>query len=163
MTQDELKQLLHYDPNTGEFTWLANTGKKKLIGKRAGRYDKFGNRFYININKKQYLAHRLAWLYVYGQWPKDQIDHVNGNSSDNRILNIRECNNSENSQNKSTQSNNSSGYIGVHYYKAYDKWRSRIQINNKEIHLGYFDTAEEAYEKYLEAKKQYHTFQPKPR
>ena len=156
---NELKEILDYDPNTGIFTWKVNIAKNKFAGSIAGNVNNNGY-YVITLYRKTYSAHRLAWFYVYGNWPIKDIDHINGNRIDNRIINLRECNQSENQQNRKINKNNSSGYIGVSYHKKEKKWRSRIKVNNKLINLGSFDTPELAHEKYLEAKKEYHTFNP---
>jgi hypothetical protein len=152
LTQDYLKTFVHYDPETGIFTWIKNPSKN------SGWIDCNGY-IRIEISCKKYMAHRLAWLYMTGSFPKKHIDHINGIPSDNRLINLRECNQSENMQNlKKAQINNKSGFLGVSFYKPFNKFMSRICINKKQKFLGYFDTPEEAHEKYLEAKRKLHLF-----
>lgn len=159
ITQDELKELLHYDPETGVFTWNITTRGKVIKGNVAGYRGTWGY-ICITLRYKHYRAHRLAWLYVTGRLPKHQIDHINGDRLDNRLCNLREATNTENRQNVGKQENNISGFTGVSWDKRKSKWRATIQYNRKHIFLGYFTTPELAYEAYLKAKEQYHTFNP---
>lgn len=134
LTQKRLKELLNYDSNTGNFTNLTNRHKAKK-GKAAGFKISKG---YISIvlEKIEYRAHRLAWLYVYGVWPKNQIDHENHIRDDNRISNLRCVTHQENSKNRRLGSNNSSRIIGVGWRKKDKEWRARIKVSGVLIHLG---------------------------
>jgi hypothetical protein len=158
MTQDELKLILHYDLNTGEFTWI-QSGFKRTVGSRAGYQHKNGYRI-ISINYKLYREHRLAWLYVYGYLPILQLDHRDRNRSNNCIDNLREATATQNGQNRSRMKNNTSGFNGVTFNKKSSKWLSRITINGKLLYLGLFKTPDEAHLAYLKAKAELHTFQP---
>jgi len=169
LTQEELKQLLHYNSETGIFTWKERPNNSfksvkgtswnvKFAGKITGSLNTIGY-LTICINNKAYYAHRLAWLYVYGYFPKDKIDHINGIKKDNRIENLRECNNSENFQNlKTAKSHNKSGFLGVSFHRDRNKYFSRIVIDRKMKNLGYFETAIEAHFAYLESKRKIHPF-----
>ena len=106
ITQAKLKELLSYDPETGDFTWLVG---RKMAGKKAGSPHNQGY-FTIRISRKLYLSHRLAWLYVYGAFPKIDLDHINGVKSDTRIDNLRECSESQNQWNSRKPKNNISGF-----------------------------------------------------
>ena len=122
ITQKELKELLHYDPGTGVFVWKnIITANQKKNGDVAGGYDDKGY-IKIRINYKHYLAHRLAWLYVYGEWPSKHLDHINRNPSDNRISNLREATHLENNKNASKRKDNTSGYKGVNWHARNKKW-----------------------------------------
>lgn len=140
ITQQELKKLLNYNPITGVFNCI---NSKRII--KNGRIN---NRGYITffINKKSYLAHRLAWLYVYGNFPKDCIDHINHVKTDNRINNLRECSPFLNGQNNSKRKDNKSGFTGVFFSKSVNKWQVQIRINKKPIHLGIFENIDDAIE-----------------
>ncbi len=162
MTQQELHELLDYDPNTGEFRWKVSKKHDIKIGDIAGTFDRRKRR-QIVINRKFYKAHRLAWFYVYGVWPKINLDHINGDPSDNRIANLRECNQAENCQNRALSSNNTTGFMGVSWDKSKNRYAASIKLNRKKIHLGFFDTAHEAHQAYLNAKLKLHTFNPIPR
>ena len=159
MTQDELKQILFYCAITGHFTWLVSNSNSVTVGTRAGTPKKPGYR-QVKINNKRYYEHRLAWLYHYGYLPTKQIDHINGDRSDNRITNLREATPAENSQNKGKNKTNTSGYTGVSLDKVSGKLRAQIQKDGKKIFLGLFNTPEEGHEAYLKAKAKLHTFQP---
>lgn len=158
LTQSRLKELLHYCPDTGVFTWQrARQGVR--VGCVAGGIGGEGYRS-IRVDGRNYLAHRLAWLYVYGEWPKDQIDHINGVKDDNRIANLREATNAENNQNLAMRSSNKSGFVGVHWHSRDRKWHANIRINMKRKFLGRFNTPESAHAAYLAAKAELHTFNP---
>ena len=156
VSQTELKTLLEYNPNTGIFIWLKKVGRCSA-GTKAGRKNK-GGYDHIQINKTDYLSHRLAWLYVYGVWPKDQLDHINGIRVDNRICNLREASNAENGQNRRAYTTNTSGHVGVSFDKKGNKWRAFITINYKMINLGFFKSIEEAINTRKAAEKTMHTF-----
>lgn len=152
ITHSELKSKLHYDRNSGIFTWKVNKGRKRL-GDVAGFINKIGY-WEICINQIQYLGHRLAWFYVYEILPEELIDHINMNRSDNRIENLRQADQSQNSINREIQSNNTSGYRGVSYNKKRKKYEAYCTLNSKTKKLGYYETAEEAsivYEKYAKS------------
>jgi hypothetical protein len=162
ITQCELKQLLHYDINTGIFTWKVSRGNQLAIGSIAGGKNDDGY-VKIRIGKKKYAAHRLAWLYVMGIWPADQLDHRDGNRSNNAFSNLRECTNAQNCENKKVRSDNPSGYPGVTWCKSNKKWKVSITKNKIRHHLGYFINRNDAYNVYLDAKRKLHTFNPVPR
>ena len=154
----DLKSIIAYDSNTGEFVRKTSRRSDK-IGQRAGTVGKNGY-VYINVGKKIYLAHRLAWLYVYGVDPQGHIDHVNRDRSDNRIANLRECPTKQagNGQNVTRRKDNSSGFTGVHYFKRTGKWQAYITVEGQRHNLGYFSSAEEAAAAYAIAKAEYHVF-----
>lgn len=154
----QLKNILYYNPHTGIFAWLIN-GHKKSVGQPAGYISKGYMR--INIDKKYFLVHRLAFFYMTGKWPIDQVDHINGNRSDNRWANLRESNDTLNRENiRKRQTNNTSGYLGVSFKRAYTEgarpWAAQIQVSGKHKVIGYFATPEEAHEEYLKEKRKLH-------
>jgi hypothetical protein len=159
ITQSKLKELLHYDPVTGDFTRLVANSNRIKVGDIAGFVNSEGYK-QLMINNKTYYAHRLAWLYIYGEFPKNHIDHINGNKKDNRIANLRECTNRENHQNITSQKNSTSKYLGVSWSNKHNKWFAQISFNYQKKYLGLFDNEEEAFAAYLKAKKQLHTFNP---
>jgi hypothetical protein len=157
LTQERLKELLHYDPDTGIFTNLTQRANCVKKGAVAGWNDNGYVR--IEILGKNYRAHRLGWLYMYGAFPKKDVDHINGDRSDNRIANLREATDLQNGQNRHAPGkNNTSGYLGVSWSKRENKFIAQIRVNRKGRQLGFFDTAEEAHECYLKFKKQDHPF-----
>lgn len=154
MNQKELKRILHYSEHTGVFTWRVRPCQAVMAGTVAGCFDANGYRL-IKIAKVIYKAHRLAWLYKTGRWPKHQIDHINGKRSDNRFANLRDVTGSVNKQNlRKAQANNISGFLGVN--KRYGRYNAAITIDGKLRHLGAFDTPEEAHAIYLSKKRQHH-------
>jgi hypothetical protein len=164
LTQSRLKELLHYDPDSGVFTWMAKPGKRGRpnIGDIAGSIMNRGYR-HIKIDGKLHLGHRLAFLYMTGEFPAADTDHINGIRDDNRWLNLRQCTNAENQQNKAPHKNSSSKYVGVSWHKRCQKWRARIRINGKLKYLGLFQAESEAYAAYCKAKSELHQFNPQPR
>lgn len=159
VTQQELKELLNYDELTGDFIWIKSSAKRTdLVGKLAGSKSIRDGYIRIFIKGKSYLAHRLAWLYRIGQFNKIDIDHINGNRSDNRICNLREATRSINLQNlkKAKSDNLSSGFLGVCFDKKIGKYRSAITLDGNRKHLGYFETAQKAHEAYLNEKRIIH-------
>ena len=158
LTQERLKELLDYDPETGVFTWKSIVfGSHMKVGSVAGSM--YSNGYLrIKINGKDYRAHRLAWLYMYGCWPTNQIDHINRVRDDNRIANLREATNKENQWNRGKQKSSTSGFTGVSWHKKSGKWQSRIAVNKKVIQLGVFNTPEEAHAAYVRAKAEHHKF-----
>jgi hypothetical protein len=146
LTQDRLKSLLNYNPATGEFTWAVDRGGRR-IGEVAGyigrdKYRKAYRR--TRVDGKEYLVHRLAWLYSYGEWPKNEIDHIDQNSLNNRLSNLRDVTTLENQKNQKTPKNNSSGTMGVYFDIAAQKWRAYINVESKRLHLGLFKSKEDA-------------------
>ena len=154
LTAEHLRSVLHYEPETGIFTRKVRTANSVKVGDIAGGPDSDGY-LRIKVQSRKYQAHRLAWLYVYGVWPKDQLDHVNRVRTDNRISNLREATVKQNNQNKSKSSNNTSGHSGVSWYKRDSKWQAQITHNQKQIHLGYFNILEEAVAARKAAEKLY--------
>lgn len=154
-----VKDLLDYNPQTGVFTWKVRDRKyckddrswkswnSKNSGKTAGTPDAEGYR-QIKIFDKFYKAHRLAWLYIYGEWPSDQIDHIDHIRDDNRIENLRDVTESQNHWNASIQTGRTSQYKGVSWHRQHNKWRVQIKSNGKPKHLGYFTIEIEAARAY---------------
>lgn len=142
ITQIELKSKLHYDPETGKFTRLTGTVFGLKIGDEAGcvGIDRGGRKsVVIGIKRNVYYAHRLAWLYVYGSSPDDEIDHINGDSCDNRLINLRCVSRLENAKNIRLSKRNKSGLCGVFWRKSVGKFVAVIDAHGKKKHLGYFD------------------------
>ena len=144
ITQNRLKQVMSYDENTGIFTWINPTSRRVTKYSKAGVLNPSGYIF-IKVDNKRYSAHRLAWLYIYGDFPKNNIDHIDGNPSNNVISNLREATQQQNLYNTKKPSTNTSGYKGVHFHKSSRKWRAVVSVNNYPKHLGLFKTPEEAH------------------
>ena len=147
-----LRERLSYDPKTGMLIWK-NSYFKRLIGKQAGHIKEDYYRFVIRIEgkDKQFYAHRVCWLLHYGVWPKNEIDHINGIRTDNRIINLRDVEKRVNNQN--TKKVRSGRMLGAYYNKSNKKWRAKILKNKQHIHLGYFKTEKEAHEAYMKEYK----------
>ena len=154
LTQERVHELLTYDPNTGLFRWR-KTRRNAKINVVAGTIDPRGY-VRISIDCKIYAAHRLAWLYMYGSWPTNEIDHINRIRGDNRIANLRDAPRVVNTQNVGFRKDNKSGVKGVVWHKAQRKWRARIQANGVMHELGYFLTIAEAKAAYDSAEAVLH-------
>jgi hypothetical protein len=139
-----LREILSYDKETGLFYWK-RPRKSIRVGNIAGT--KYNNGYIrIRIDHERYCAHRVAWYFLTNIDPFDkQIDHVNGTKYDNRASNLRLATDSQNKANQSKSKNNKSGYKGVHFKKSHNKWCAVINIDNKRIHIGYFDSPELAH------------------
>lgn len=150
ITSENVKEIFDYDDDTGVFRWKKQIANKAKIGRVAGRKNDQG---YIVIRafKKDYRAHRLAWLYSYGEWPKKEIDHINRVRDDNRLCNLREANRQQQLINCRIMSNNKSGIKGVHFAKKEGKWCAQIKVGQKCFHLGLFDKKIDAAMARLEA------------
>ncbi len=154
ITAEKLRELVHYDQECGRCTWKVRTARRVKVGDVAGCPDGHGY-LQIMVQSRLHKAHRLAWLYMCSNWPKDQIDHINRDRSDNRITNLREVTNKQNQQNRSNRSDNTSGHPGVYWSKRASKWQAEITHNKKKIHLGYFTDIEEAIAARKAAEKLY--------
>lgn len=147
LNQKLLKSKLSYSKKTGIFTWK-NINNIKFNGKISGGFNSALGYIQIGIGKKRYYAHRLAWLYVYGKFPK-LIDHINGNKTDNSIANLRECTTRQNAQNYSAHRKGK--LVGSHFDIHSGKWRAIYYVGNKKFHIGYYQSELAAHEAYLKA------------
>lgn len=148
-----LRSILEYDPATGIFTRKVRRGSK-AAGSRVGSLTSHG---YIDIRifNKSIYGHRLAIAFSVGEWPSDEVDHVNGCRSDNRIANLRVAGKTRNMQNMKRPAHNKSGVKGVGFARRERKWRARINVGGVEMHLGYFDTKSDAASAYAKAAANY--------
>lgn len=159
LTQSRLKEMLSYDPDTGLFRY-AKARPRVRVGNVAGHQHKGHGYIQIKLDDRLYLAHRLAWLYVHGDWPTDQLDHIDRDRVNNRIANLREVDNARNAQNCGLQQNNKSGGKDVCWYKRKSRWMVRITIDGERKFLGYFADHNDALTARLNAEKVYHTHSP---
>ena len=166
---DLLRQLLDYDPETGILTWKPRTvemfenNDKRICATWNTRYagkEALGN--LTNCGYKRgailshnYLAHRVAWAIFYGKHPDKEIDHINGDRSDNRIANLRDVSKSENQRNATIRSDNASGFTGVCWHKDVNKWIASIFVQKKNIYLGIFENIEDAKAARKAAEREY--------
>lgn len=156
LTLAEVKEYLNYDPDTGIFTWRKSRAKGRPIkGSVAGAAHNAGY-IRLSINNTSYLAHRVAWFYVTGSWPKADIDHKDRNRKNNRFSNLREATRGENRYNSAT-SENKTGFVGITKLGE-NRYRARIIAQYRAYHLGVFPTLDEAHEAYQTAKQNLHTF-----
>jgi len=156
ISHTKLKELLYYHPESGDFVWLVRTGSRIKVGDQAGTSLSGAGYRQIKIDGKNYQAHRLAWLYEHGAFPPDQIDHINGIKTDNRLENLRPATSSENRWNCPKPANNTSGVKGVVWYKPTGKWHARIMYSGVMKHLGYFHNLADAAAAYATASAKYH-------
>ena len=153
LTQERLKELKHYNPDTGVWTHLTNAGPAKK-GERAGSSDKDGYTR-ICVDYKEYRSARLAFFYMNGEWPRGKVDHRDLDKTNDRWNNLRHASTSQNGANTTLRSDNKSGIKGVFYRRDLGKYRAAIQVNGKSIYLGLRNTKEEASALYAEAAKQH--------
>lgn len=157
LTAERLRELLHYEPETGIFTWLVSNGKRAKVGAIAGTTTSDGY-VAIGIGRAQYQAHRLAWLYMTGEWPPHMIDHENTIRTANWWKNLRLATNAQNMQNlRKALPNNKCGMLGVSQRNT--TFSAQIKVGGKKHYLGSFDTPELAHAAYLEAKARMHPYQ----
>lgn len=153
INQTEVLIRLHYEPESGVLTWRETGNRTDLRGRRAGAINGQGYRR-IQINGMNFSEHRLIWFYMTGAWP-EEVDHINGDRSDNRWANLREADRFINTQNVIRKTPDS-GYVGVSRYNKSVLWKAQIAINRKKIFLGAFADPKEAHMAYLKAKAELH-------
>jgi len=142
---DFVRENMGYDPETGLLTWKVRK-QGRVLGKPIGKFDKDG---YLVVSysengrkdgrKKRFCVHRIIWVWVHGKEPEDQLDHINGNKSDNRLCNLREADTKQNMRNVGKQAHNTSGLKGVSWHKLRNKWRADIKVDQKQVFLGLYD------------------------
>jgi hypothetical protein len=137
ITKEDVDRVLKYDAVSGKFTWRVRTSIRVVVGGEAGSVTNFGY-VSIRINGRAYQAHKLAWLVSTGCWPDRDIDHINGDRTDNRFCNLREATRSQNNYNAKRRSDNKSGYKGVFWNTQRQRWHARVQREGKQIHVGFF-------------------------
>lgn len=162
---DEVRAMLDYDPASGIFVWKArpinyfhdvrafNSWNARYAGKVAGTKKSGGYR-HIRLGGGRYEEHRLAWLYIKGKWPKNSIDHINGDSGDNRFANLREATCSQNQSNVGLRQDNTSGTKGVYWCSDRLKWRACISVKGRRLNLGHFENIQEAAAAYAGAARE---------
>lgn len=152
-----LLRLLYYDEKTGDFTWKVRRSWRAPVGSKAGTTD-VGKPIKICLLGASYQAHQLAWFYVHGEWAGCELDHKNGDHRCNVLLNLRKVSRNGNVQNmrKAQANNKKSGLLGA-YKNDRGRWYARICTNRKSTYLGTFDTAEQAHNAYVAAKRELHS------
>lgn len=157
LTANRIRDVLIYDKETGLFVWRITLSNRAIAGANAGSFDKARGYMTIRIDGHLHQAHRLAWMYVTGEWPKNEIDHRDTDKLNNRIKNLRDVTFSENQQNvRIPRRHNTSGYLGVTWIKKLGKWKAQITIGKRCINLGCYSDASVAHDAYVCAKREYH-------
>lgn len=157
ITSTRLREVLHYSVVTGEFYWREKIAAKCVVGARAGCRSGRRSVIAIRLFGRSYLAHRLAWFYVNGEWPEQQIDHIDTRPSNNAWINLRDVSPMVNSQNaRAARPNSSTGVLGVFRRKRPKPFYAQIMVAGKLKHLGSFSTLAEAEVVYLAAKRSMH-------
>ena len=154
LTAARLREALDYDPATGRFRWKQCKARWMGSGLIAG-CPHIAGYWMIGIDRKRYLAHRLAWLWVHGKWPENQIDHKDGNRRNNAISNLREATNGQNMTNRPASNRSKTGIRGVYIHKPSGRYRVQLG-HHRRIHIGYFDDLESASAAALRAAKVLH-------
>lgn len=153
-----LKTFVAYNPDTGEFVRLKGTGKGAKLGTvTLGSVDTSTGYRRVCVGGRQYYAHRLAWLYMSGVWPEDQIDHINHDRADNRFCNLRPANNAQNNQRSAARADSDTGVLGVCWHKRAGKYMAQIQHLGKTVYLGLHSSLESAIEARRTAEVRYHS------
>lgn len=154
ITQEKLKSILHYDPETGLWTWLVTRGRLAKKGQRAGFIS--AERYWIiKVSGKSYKGHRLAWFYMTGRWPPFDTDHIDLCRSNNVWSNLREATRAQNQMNGPIRADNTSGVKGAHWHKRDRVWLASIAAEGRKIHLGTFRRVEDAHAAYAAAAVKY--------
>lgn len=166
-TPEELRQLLRYDPETGKLFWLSRpramfktdsqhkTWNARFAGVEAFTAVKSNGYRHGRIWGQHVYAHRAGWALVHGEWPSEQVDHINGDRADNRLSNLRAVSNAQNCMNRSLQRNNTTGTVGVYWHAPSARWTARVHVRGKQVSLGYFKSKAEAASARALAAKEY--------
>lgn len=143
LTAERLREVLHYDPETGVFTRLLRTSQNMRVGDVAG-YTAPRGYIVIGVDGRQHRAHRLAFLYMTGRWPHPEVDHRDGVIDNNRWANLREATRLQNGKNLRRSKANTSGFKGVYWDRDLHQWRAAIRVDYRSHHLGLFGTCRPA-------------------
>jgi hypothetical protein len=154
-TKEYVESLLDYDAETGELRWKVERSNQIRVGQLVTSSDSKGY-IRVTINGRRHQVHRIAWLLVHGEWPVEEVDHINMVTSDNRISNLRACSHSENRRNTNRYRNNSSGIKGVSWNSASNSWLARLAVNGKNIYAGSFKNLGDAERAVAKLREQYH-------
>ena len=154
-TEDQIHKKLVYFPDTGGVEWNENAIHISRKGKRAGMLSEQGY-YRISVNGKLLFAHRIAWFLYHGQWPLWEIDHIDGDRTNNKIENLRDVSKNINQWNRKARKSNTTGFVGVSFSKLHNKYRAQIQVRGKNKHVGLYMSPEEAYVAYCEKKRELH-------
>lgn len=160
LSAERARDLLDYNPETGDLIWIHPQSKRVSLGDIAGALHRSKNakssRLNIGIDGIRYMAHRVIWLWMTGKWPVHEIDHWDQNGANNRWTNLREATKFQNAKNIAVTKRNTSGVKGARFEKRSGKWIAEIRVNNRKIWLGLHNTLEEAGRAYREGVRKYH-------
>lgn len=143
LTADRVRELLRYSPSTGDFHWRVTNSARRPSGSLAGDLKPSGY-VLIGIDGERYRAHRLAWLYMTGEWPSGQVDHRDRDRANNRWSNLRTATNQQNQANAGVSRNSTSGVKGVCWNKQRQKWQAKLYVGTRQVHGGFYDDIEHA-------------------
>ena len=155
LTPERLRELLSYDPLTGVFTWNVRRSQRAEAGAQAGS-EKARGYVEIKIDGRLYKAHRLAFMWMTGEFPPEHVDHINGQKADNRWCNLRPATRSQNLCNQQQHRGSASGLKGAFWDAGKGRWFSAVRVRGSRFDLGYFDSAEDAHAAYCAAAKRLH-------
>jgi hypothetical protein len=155
ISPENVRELFDYDVCTGFLNWKVKPAKCIVVGDRAGIFKKRHGYRHLRYKYKDFLEHRVIWLWCNGSWPEHQIDHINGNRTDNRISNLRQATNAQNGWNAISKKKNG-GLKGAYFKKQTNRWQSTIRHNGSVHYLGCFLTEEEAHAAYAQAATRLH-------
>ena len=156
---ERINELFRYDPEAGVLIRKVASGSRGHAGDIAGCLNGCGY-VVVAVNDRDVRAHRMIWAIMTGDWPRGEIDHINGIRNDNRWCNLRSCSRAENAQNMRCKPSPTCDLQGVSWDARTQRWYVRIQVGRKVIFLGRFDIPEEGHAAYLAAKQKFHPFQP---
>lgn len=156
LTAERLRAISAYNPVTGSFVWTTSR-RGVRPGAVVGGAERKDGYCRAKIDGKRFYVHRLVWLYVHGQWPCGEIDHINGNREDNRLCNLRDVQGRGNQENRRrANKSNNCGVLGVSFSAERSKYAAQIHVNRRRIFLGRYASAEQAHKVYLDAKRRLH-------
>jgi len=151
LSATRLREVISYDPETGLFRWERPTSNRVAVGEIAGCLSSTLGYIVVRVDGHMHQAHRLAFLWMTGRYPRGLVDHINRDRTDNRWINLREADYSQNAANSAKHTDNSLGFKGVHIHQQTGRYRAQLAVRGKRVSLGLFDTAEQAHAAYLEA------------
>lgn len=152
---EHVNELLEYEPETGVLRWIKSPNKRVAIGSKAGSISSFGY-IKLKIDKKEYFAHRIAWLLYYKEWPSGQIDHIDNNRKNNAISNLRDCTASQNQRNQKRRKSNSTGIKGVYWDANLNKWKVQVRGDGRIQYGGHYKSIQAAELAAIELRNRLH-------